>query len=70
MHFIFKCPLYKIEREALFSCINGRNEDFVKLEDKMKFMFILASNDGHIIKAAGTYNILLHVLIREIKMGM
>ena len=38
-----------------FSCINGRNEDFVNLEDKIKFVFILASNDGHVIKAAGTY---------------
>ena len=55
MHFILKCPLYKTGRVLLFSCINDRNGDFVKLEDKVKFVLILASSDCHIIKAVDIY---------------
>ena len=48
-HFVINCPLYNEDRKALFSKVSAVNQNFVSLNDKEKFIFLITLKDDYIL---------------------
>ena len=55
IHFLLGCPLYSNERSKLFDICKDRFDHFENLSNERKFINIMSSKDGVVIKNLGKY---------------
>ena len=57
IHFPIHCPLYKHERDVIFSNITLSHPEFCGLSDEKKFTYIFENTDQQILTCLGYINI-------------